>query len=71
MKKAVQALSLGKYRLLKKSSKGKDVNDDDTFTLNQDFDTPLSKFKLLPISTKDAIATGNNSEKDLLITWKQ
>ncbi|KAI8839211.1 Cullin [Chytridium lagenaria] len=36
LKRTLQSLSVAKYRILVKSSKGKDVSDEDTFTFNAD-----------------------------------
>lgn len=68
-KRALQSLSMGKYRLLLKSgTKGKDVVDSDTFTVNTNFQCPLSKIKILSISSSSStsntthITTSNGTE---------
>ncbi|KAI8620951.1 ubiquitin ligase SCF complex subunit Cullin [Chytriomyces sp. MP71] len=68
LKRALQSLSLGKYRILLKGSKGKDVSDEDTFALNMSFTAPLAKIKILTISASSASSvggsTGNAMEAD-------
>jgi cullin 3 len=50
LKRTLQGLSLGKYKLLLKSSKGKEVLESDSFAFNAGFVTPLNKIKILTVS---------------------
>ncbi|KAJ3022542.1 UNVERIFIED_CONTAM: hypothetical protein HDU68_009045 [Siphonaria sp. JEL0065] len=50
LKRTLQSLSLGKYRLLLKGTKGKEVTDKEEFSLNVDFTAPLAKIKILTIA---------------------
>ena len=55
LKRALRSLSLGKYRILTKMSKGKEIINEDTFIANLSFTCNLGKFKILSISpTKDS-----------------
>ncbi|KAJ3342199.1 hypothetical protein HDU93_002989 [Gonapodya sp. JEL0774] len=49
LKRTLQSLSLGKYRVLVKSSKTREVSDSDTFRLNVAFSSPLNKIRILNI----------------------
>ncbi|KAJ3271112.1 hypothetical protein HDV01_007049 [Terramyces sp. JEL0728] len=51
--RTLQTLSLGKYRLLTKSTKQKEIAVDDTFTFNDKFTSPLAKIKILTISSAE------------------
>jgi cullin 3 len=50
LKRALLSLSLGKHRILIKSSKGKDITASDEFQFNKSFTSQLSKIKILTIS---------------------
>lgn len=54
LKRTLQSLSLGKHRVLTKLVKGKDINDTDTFQFNSSFTSPLSKIKILSITTSSS-----------------
>ncbi|KAJ3243119.1 hypothetical protein HDU78_000813 [Chytriomyces hyalinus] len=63
LKRALQSLSLGKHKILLKSSKGKDVDENrDTFKFNLSFSSPLAKIKILTISATSTAASASNSE---------
>ncbi|KAJ3131094.1 Cullin-3, partial [Physocladia obscura] len=72
LKRTLQSLSLGKHKILiKSSSKKKDVSEMDEFSLNLDFSSPLSKIKILTISAGSgysgaglASTTGNSLETE-------
>ncbi|KAJ3297596.1 hypothetical protein HK104_000336, partial [Borealophlyctis nickersoniae] len=68
LKRTLQSLSLAKYKILLKSSKGKEIKDTDTFTFNSAFTSPLSKLKILTISASSPpgsnATTGNSMETD-------
>jgi DNA-binding MarR family transcriptional regulator len=56
------SLSLGKHRILRKSSKGKNIEPQDSFTINQDFKSSFTKIKILSISAKDEKSPNENEE---------
>ncbi|KAI8918787.1 Cullin [Entophlyctis helioformis] len=57
LKRTLQSLALGKYRVLIKSTKGKDVDVGDSFTVNTAFTSPLNKIKILTVASTGAAAT--------------
>ncbi|KAL2919457.1 hypothetical protein HK105_201103 [Polyrhizophydium stewartii] len=58
LRRTLQSLALGKYRVLIKASKGKDVLASDTFTVNTQFASPLSKIKILTVAASGGAASG-------------
>ncbi|XP_006459375.1 hypothetical protein AGABI2DRAFT_218523 [Agaricus bisporus var. bisporus H97] len=52
LKRQLQSLACGKYKILKKHPHGKEVNDDDSFSFNNDFESPLTKIKIATVSSK-------------------
>ena len=50
LKRTLQSLSLGKHRILSKLQKGKQINTGDQFQVNLDFNSQLTKIKILQIS---------------------
>ncbi|KAI9139305.1 Cullin-3 [Paraphysoderma sedebokerense] len=53
LKRTLQALSLAKYKILKKSDpKSKEIDPSTTFTFNSSFSNPAYRFKIQTISTK-------------------
>ncbi|KAJ1555448.1 Cullin-3, partial [Cladochytrium tenue] len=56
LRRALQSLSLGKHRVLVKTTKGRDVADSDGFQLNLDFSSPLNKIKILMVSASASAA---------------
>jgi cullin 3 len=49
LQRTLQSLALGKYRILQKAPKGRDVNPTDTFTFNDSFTCPLARFKIMQV----------------------
>jgi cullin 3 len=49
LQRTLQSLALGKYRILQKAPKGRDVNLTDTFTFNDSFTCPLARFKIMQV----------------------
>lgn len=49
LQRTLQSLALGKYRILQKNPKGRDVNPTDTFTFNDSFTCPLARFKIMQV----------------------
>lgn len=61
--RTLQSLSLGKYRVLLKSTKGKQISPSDTFRFNSEFTAPLTKIKIPTISSGNTM-TLNGVEND-------
>ncbi|KAL9606794.1 MAG: hypothetical protein Q9179_000001, partial [Wetmoreana sp. 5 TL-2023] len=53
LKRTLQSLACAKYRILSKIPKGKDVNDTDTFSLNNNFSDPKYRIKINQIQAKE------------------
>ncbi|KAL8735506.1 MAG: hypothetical protein Q9181_002764 [Wetmoreana brouardii] len=53
LKRTLQSLACAKYRILSKTPKGKDVNDTDTFSLNNNFSDPKYRIKINLIQAKE------------------
>ncbi|THG21557.1 hypothetical protein TEA_018146 [Camellia sinensis var. sinensis] len=54
LRRTLQSLACGKIRVLQKSPKGKEVDDDDSFVFNEEFAAPLYRLKLkFPIKPAD------------------
>ncbi|KAI9202603.1 Cullin [Polychytrium aggregatum] len=51
LKRTLQSLSLGKYKILLKSTKGRDIAPTDRFQINTEFSSPLQKIKIKTISS--------------------
>lgn len=64
LKRTLQSLSLAKYKIILKNTKGKEITTSDTFTFNHAFTSPLSKIKILTISSTPSTSTGNTVEND-------
>lgn len=52
LQRTLQSLACGKFRILTKSPKGRDVNPTDTFTFNEAFQCPLARFKIMQVVAK-------------------
>jgi cullin 3 len=59
LKRALLSLSFGKHRILLKSIKSKEITDQDTFQANLEFTSPLSKIKILTISSNQSSSNVN------------
>eukprot|EP00271_Cylindrocystis_brebissonii_P008559 TRINITY_DN22947_c0_g1_i1.p1 TRINITY_DN22947_c0_g1~~TRINITY_DN22947_c0_g1_i1.p1 ORF type:complete len:827 (-),score=185.08 TRINITY_DN22947_c0_g1_i1:668-3148(-) len=55
LRRTLQALACGKVRVLNKNPKGRDVDDDDTFEVNEDFSAPLFRIKVNAIQMKETV----------------
>ena len=60
LKRVLQSLCLSKYKLLSKSSKGKEIQEQDQFVFNSQFSCPLLKIKIPSISSNH---TENEEER--------
>eukprot|EP00668_Euglena_longa_P014540 GGOE01018530.1.p1 GENE.GGOE01018530.1~~GGOE01018530.1.p1 ORF type:complete len:767 (+),score=353.77 GGOE01018530.1:79-2379(+) len=52
VKKSLQSLALGKYRILTKLSPGKDIKDTDEFAYNEEFQDRARKIRILTVVAK-------------------
>lgn len=59
LKRTLQSLACTKYKILNKSSKGRDVLDDDTFSFNASFTCNLARIKIQAVASK----VENDSER--------
>jgi cullin 3 len=50
--RTLQSLACGKFRILLKSPKGRDVATTDRFAFNEAFTCPLAKFKIAMVAAK-------------------
>lgn len=55
LKKSLQSLSCGKYRILIKSSEGKIVNENDSFAFNKDFESSSRVLKINSVQAKESL----------------
>ena len=53
LKRTLQSLACGKVRVLTKEPKGRDVNDDDSFSFNTGFTEKLFRIKINSIQMKE------------------
>lgn len=59
LKRTLQSLACTKYKILLKSSKGRDILDDDTFSFNAQFTCNLARIKIQAVASK----VENDSER--------
>ncbi|KLT38707.1 Cullin-domain-containing protein [Cutaneotrichosporon oleaginosum] len=52
LQRTLQSLACGKYRVLTKTPKGREVNLSDTFAFNDGFTSPLARIKIMQIASK-------------------
>lgn len=52
LKRHLQSLACGKFKVLKKHPSGRDINFDDSFSFNNDFSSPMKKIKIATVSSK-------------------
>jgi len=55
LKKSLQSLSCGKYRVLIKSTEGKIVNESDSFTFNKGFESSSRILKINSVQAKESL----------------
>ena len=61
LKRTLQSLSLAKHKILLKSTKTREIEEDCTFRFNSAFTSPLSKIKLLQISSTSSSSSHSNA----------
>lgn len=52
LQRTLQSLACGKFRVLTKTPKSRDVGPDDTFAFNDGFTSPLARIKIMQVATK-------------------
>lgn len=52
LQRTLQSLACGKFRVLNKMPKGRDVNPTDKFAFNEAFTCPLAKIKIMQVASK-------------------
>lgn len=55
LRRTLQSLACGKVRVLQKQPKGRDVEDEDQFVFNDDFNAPLFRIKVNAIQMKETV----------------
>nr|DAD37573.1 TPA_asm: hypothetical protein HUJ06_008214 [Nelumbo nucifera] len=55
LRRTLQSLACGKVRVLQKSPKGREVEDDDLFVFNEEFSAPLYRIKVNAIQMKETV----------------
>ncbi|KAL3624802.1 Cullin-4 [Castilleja foliolosa] len=55
LRRTLQSLACGKFRVLLKNPKGRDVEDDDDFVFNDQFAAPLYRIKVNAIQMKETV----------------
>ncbi|KAK6150067.1 hypothetical protein DH2020_017592 [Rehmannia glutinosa] len=55
LRRTLQSLACGKFRVLNKIPKGRDVEDEDTFVFNDQFNAPLYRIKVNAIQMKETV----------------
>lgn len=52
LRRHLQSLACGKFKVLKKHPHGRDINPDDSFSFNNDFTAQMKKIKIATVSSK-------------------
>ncbi|KRZ03754.1 Cullin-4B, partial [Trichinella zimbabwensis] len=53
LRRTLQSLACGKFRVIQKVPKGKDVNENDTFVFNANFNSPMLRIRINQIQSKE------------------
>ncbi|CAK9867204.1 unnamed protein product [Sphagnum jensenii] len=61
LRRTLQSLACGKVRVLNKQPKGRDVEDEDIFTFNDDFIAPLFRIKVNAIQLKETVEENSST----------
>ncbi|WVQ75637.1 hypothetical protein IAR50_005266 [Cryptococcus sp. DSM 104548] len=62
--RTLQSLACGKYRVLTKHPKGKDVNPKDTFEFNEGFVSPLARIKIMQVAGAAGAKVESGKERE-------
>ena len=52
LQRTLQSLACGKFRVLAKAPRGRDVNPTDSFAFNESFTSPLARIKIMQVSSR-------------------
>lgn len=52
LQRTLQSLACGKYRVITKTPKGRDIGANDTFAFNDGFTSPLARIKIMQVANK-------------------
>ncbi|KAG6476099.1 cullin-4-like [Zingiber officinale] len=55
LRRTLQSLACGKVRVLQKSPKGREIEDEDSFVFNEEFTAPLYRIKVNAIQMKETV----------------
>lgn len=55
LRRTLQSLACGKARVIQKSPRGKDINDEDKFYYNKDFTNQLFRIRINQIQMKETV----------------
>ncbi|KAL7070006.1 hypothetical protein ACQ4LE_010780 [Meloidogyne hapla] len=66
LKRTLQSLACGKFRVLHKQPKGKDVNSDDNFVLNEEFNDRLYRIRISQVQMKETEQEHQQTEEQIL-----
>ncbi|XP_074568114.1 cullin-4-like [Curcuma longa] len=55
LRRTLQSLACGKFRVLQKSPKGREIEDEDSFVFNEEFNAPLYRIKVNAIQMKETV----------------
>ena len=55
LKKSLQSLSCGKYKVLIKNTEGKNINENDSFAFNKEFESSSRVLKINSIQAKESL----------------
>jgi cullin-4 len=67
LKRTLQSLALGKARVLNKTPRSKDVNDDDRFEFNELFEHSLFRIKINAIQLKETVEEAQKTNEKVAI----
>ena len=59
--RTLQSLACGKFRILTKTPKGRDVSPNDVFSFNEGFTCPLARIKIMQVAAR--VETGKEREE--------
>lgn len=66
LQRSLQSLACGKYRVLTKHPKGRDVNATDQFTFNDAFVCPLARIKIAQVVSKVETPKERNETQEMV-----
>ncbi|KAF7633371.1 CULLIN_2 domain-containing protein [Meloidogyne graminicola] len=65
LKRTLQSLACGKFRVLHKQPKGKDVNSDDNFIFNEEFNDRLYRIRISQVQMKETEQEHQQTEEQI------